>query len=120
MKPAWRTLLRIAVFQGVVASLGALLVLALFHLKAASAFFVGVILVLIATLVAAALGLRSAVSPLDSLAKVLGAIFSKWFLILVVVYWALTRWQLAALPLTLGVIAAQLSALVVGMRQPKY
>ena len=113
-------LLRITVFQSVVASLGALIVLALFHLKAAFAFFVGVALVLIATLVAAVLGLRRAESPFDSLAKVLGAIFSKWLLILVVMYLALTRWQLAALPLMLGVLAAQLSALLAGIRQPKY
>ncbi len=120
MKPTWRMLLRIAVFQSVVASLGALIVLALFHLKAASAFFVGVALVIIATLVAAVLGLRRAGSPFDSLAKVLGAIFSKWLLISVVMYLAITRWQLAALPFMLGVLTAQLSALLAGIRQPKY
>ena len=120
MKQTWRVLLRIAVFQCVVAFLGALIVLALFHKEAALAFLVGITTVLMATLAAAVLALRRAASPLDSLAKVLGASFSKWLLILAVVYFALTRWQMAALPLMFGVVLAYLSAIIVGLRQPKY
>ena len=83
-------------------------------------FLTGVSLIVISTLVAAAFGLRRAELPLDSLVKVLSATFSKWLLIFAAVYFALTHWQLAALPLILGVIAAQLSAIGVGLRQPKY
>ena len=120
MKQTWRVLLRTAVFQCATAFLGALILLALKHTQAASAFLLGVALVSIATLLAAVLGLRSAESPLDSLSKVLGASLSKWLLILAAVYFALNRWQFAALPLMLGVIAAQLSAIIVGMRDRKF
>ncbi len=120
MKQTWRVLLHTAVFQCVVALLGALILLTLLHKQAASAFLVGIASMLIATLAAAALGLRRATSPMDSLAKVLGASFSKWLLVVAAVYLALTRWQMAALPLMLGVLAAQLSAIIVGLRQPKY
>ncbi len=120
MQQTWRMLLRIAGFQCAVGFFGALLLLALNQTQAASAFLFGVILVMIAALAAAGLGLRRAGSPLDSLSKVLGASFSKWLLILAAVYLALARWQFAALPLMLGVIAAQFSAIVVGLRQPKF
>ncbi len=120
MQQTWRLLLRIAGFQCAVALFGALILLALNQAQAASAFLFGVFLVLIAALAAAALGLRRAGSPLESLSKVLGASFSKWLLILSTVYLALTRWQFVALPLMLGVIAAQLSAIVVGLRQPRF
>ena len=120
MKQTWRVLLRTAVFQCAIALLGALIGLTLSHTHAATAFSLGVVLVTIASLAAAVLGLRRAVSPTDSLAKVLGASFSKWLLILLAVYLALTRWQFAALPLMLGVIAAQLSAIVVGLRERKF
>ncbi len=120
MKQTWRVLVRIAVFQCLVGIIGALIAFALIHLEAASAFLTGVSLIVISTLVAAAFGLRRAELPLDSLVKVLSATFSKWLLIFAAVYFALTHWQLAALPLILGVIAAQLSAIVVGLRQPKY
>ncbi|GEM_PF-2841851 len=120
MKQTWRVLLRIAGFQCVVALLGALTFLVLANKEAALAFFIGVASVWIATLAAAGLGLRRAASPIDSLAKVLGATFSKWLLILAVVYLALSSWQLAALPLLLGLIAAQLSVILAGLRQPKY
>ena len=120
MKQTWRVLLRTAVFQCAMALLGALFLLALEHKQAALAFLLGVALVMIATLVAAVLGLRHAGSPLDSLAKVLGASLSKWLLILAAMYLALTRWQFAALPLLLGITAAQLSAIVVGLRDRKF
>ncbi len=120
MKPTWRVLLRIAALQCVVAVLGGLTALAFTRMEAASAFLFGVVLVLIATLVAAVLGLRRAGSPLDSMAKVIGASFSKWLMILVALYLALSRWQMAALPLTMGIVAAQISAIVIGLRQPKY
>ena len=120
MKQTWRMLLRVAVFQCVVAIFGALILLKLIDQQAAAAFFIGVASVLIAMLAAAVLGLRRATSPLDSLAKVLGASISKWILILTAVYFALTRGQMPALPVMLGIVAAQLSAIVVGMRQPKY
>lgn len=120
MQQTWRVLLRIASFQCAVGFFGALLLLALNQAQAASAFLLGVILVMIATLAAAVLGLRRAGSPLDSLSKVLGASFLRWLLILATVYLALTRWQFVALPLMLGVIAAQLSAIIVGLRQPKF
>ena len=120
MKQTWRVLLRTAVFQCAIAILGALILLALKHTQAAYAFLLGVALVTIATLIAAVIGLRRADSPLDSLAKVLGANLSKWLLILAALYLALHRWQITALPLLLGVIAAQLSAIVVGLRQRKF
>ena len=120
MKQTWRVLLRTAVFQGAIALLGALILLALKQTQAAFAFLLGVVLVMIATLLAAVLGLRRAGSPLDCLSKVLGASLSKWFLILTAVYLALNRWQFAALPLMLGVIAAQLIAIIVGLRDRKF
>ena len=120
MQQTWRMLLRIAGFQCAVGFFGALIGLALKHDQAAAAFLCGVVLVVIATLVAAVLALRRAGSPLDSLSKVLGANFSKWLLILVVLYLALTRWQFAALPLMLGVAAALFSSIVVGLRQSKF
>ena len=119
MKQTWRVLLRTAVFQCAIALLGALILLALKQTLAASAFLLGVVVVVIATLLAAVLGLRRAESPLDCLSKVLGASLSKWLLILAAVYLAL-RWQFAALPLMLGVIAAQLSAIVIGLRERKF
>ena len=119
MKQTWRVLLRTAVFQCAIALLGALIGLTLKHTQAASAFLLGVVLVTIATLAAAVLGLRSAGSATDSLAKVLGASVSKWLLIFAAVYFAL-HWQFAALPLMLGVVAAQLSAVVVGLRERKF
>ena len=115
MKQTWRLLLRTAVFQCAFGLLGALVGLALNYREAASAFLLGVAVITVSTLIAATLGLRRAESPLDSLSKVLGANLSKWLLISVVLYLALSRWQFAALPLVLGVIAAQLSALVVGL-----
>lgn len=120
MKQTWRVLLRTAVFQCAVALLGALIGLALQQPHAASAFLSGVVLVMLATLIAAVLGLRRAGSPLESLSKVLGASLSKWLFILAVLYLALTRWQFAALPLMLGVVAAQLSAIVVGLRDRRF
>lgn len=120
MKQTWRLLLRTAVFQCAIALLGALIGLALKQAQTASAFFSGVVLVMVATLIAAVLGLRRAGSPLESLSKVLGASLSKWLLILTVLYLALTRWQVAALPLMLGVIAAQLGAIVTGLRDRKF
>ena len=120
MKQTWRMLLRIAGFQCATGILAALILLAMEHTQAAYAFLLGVALVTIATLVAAVIGLRRAGSPLDSLAMVLGANLSKWLLILAALYFALHRWQITALPLFLGVIAAQLSAIVVGLRQRKF
>ncbi len=120
MQQTWRVLLRIAGFQCAVALMGALIGLALQQTQAAASFSLGVVLVMIATLLAAVLALRRADSPVDSLSKVLGASLSKWLLISAVLYLALARWQIAALPLVLGVIAAQLSAIVVGLRLPKY
>lgn len=120
MQQTWRMLLRTAGFQCAVGFFGALSLLALEDTLAAYAFLLGVALVAFATLVAAVLGLRRAGSPLDSLSKVLGASLSKWLLILAALYLALNRWQITALPLLLGVIAAQLSAIVVGLRQRKF
>ena len=120
MKQTWRVLMRIVAFQCFVGIFGALIAFALINVEAAYGFLAGVSLIVISTLVAATLGLRHANLPLDSLVKVLGATFSKWLLVFAGVYFALTHWQLAALPLILGVIAAQLSVIIVGLRQPKY
>lgn len=120
MKQTWQMLLRIAVFQCVVALLGALILLALMRKDAAVAFLVGGSTVLFSTLGAAVLGLRHAASPLDSLAKVLSATITKWLLVLLVMYLAVARWQLPALALLLGLVAAHLSAIFVGLRQRRY
>jgi hypothetical protein len=119
MKQSWRMLFRIAVFQGAVGLVGAGVGLGLKNIEVASVFFLGVALVALTTLVTGVFALRRAKTPAESLAKVLGASFSRWLLIIAGVYFALKHGH-AGLPLMLGVVVAQLSAVAAGLGSGKF
>ena len=119
MTQTWRTLLRIVGVQCLIGIFGAAAALIFQDANAAMAFLLGACLMAFVTLVAMVFGLRPANSAADSLAKVLGSSVAKWLLVVLGMVLFLTRWQLAALPLCLGVIGAQLGYIASGLRDAR-
>jgi hypothetical protein len=114
MNRAWRELARLVSFQCAAGLVGAVIAGFWHGVWVGGAFFYGAALLASANLLSARFGLRKVSSPVASLGAVLGGIAWKWLWLVAGVYLAFSRWHLAELAVVLGLITAQLAAIVAG------
>jgi hypothetical protein len=115
MQRAWREVAHLVSFQCAAGVVGAVFAGFWQGYWQGVAFFFGAVLLASATLLSARFGLRRVSSPVASLGAVLSGVAWKWLWILAGVVLAFSRWHLPEFALLLGLITAELAALVAGV-----